>query len=265
MKFHHRITATLALLGLCAAAPLAQAQMVNRDMVQRELELTDRRIEQAQMVVSGSDNQQAGAELALAVDLQANARGRHANLEFAMALKMTVAARTHADRAIAMIRNLPDPERVLAQLERTRDLLERARERIEECDNDRARAMLRVAFDMQERAEDAARNSRYLIALQMTVSARERGLKALRICKMEDNLKDAAERALRRTDQVIGRAQDVLAEKDNEQARQALGHAIELQARAQSEFGAGHFEASLRLTEAARVAAHRAIRFTDRR
>ena len=50
---------------------------------------------------------------------------------------------------------LPDPDRVLSQVERTRELLERVRDRVEECNRDRAHALMRVAFTMQQRAEAA--------------------------------------------------------------------------------------------------------------
>src|SRR5262249_57229176 len=112
-------------------------------------------------------------------------------------MDLKLRARARADSAISIIQGLPDPDRVVSQVERTRDLLDRARDRIEECDSDRAHSLLHVALDMQGRAEAAARDSRYLAALQLTLSARERGLRALRLCNVQDNLQDTAERALR--------------------------------------------------------------------
>jgi hypothetical protein len=250
----------LAALAVAALSPTAWAQDLELDRVQQALDRTDERIEVARTLVSDADNAQAEMELNAAIDLQARARSEFAALRLRVALDLTFKARARADRAISILRGLPDPERVLAQLERTRDLIDRARDRIEECEHDRARALLRVAAEMQVRAEAAARESRWLAALQLTLSARERALRALRICNMEENLNEAAERALQRTDEVIARARDIVADHPNEQARNALRRAESLQAEAYAQFRAGHFEASLRLTQSARAMAHRAVR-----
>ncbi len=252
----------VALFGLLSWPPPANAQDITPERVQLALETTDHRIEQAQMLLSGTEDERAQLEVNAAVDLQTRAKAAFAQSppQLRLAMGLTLEARGHADRAIALIRGLPDPDRVLVQLERTSEILERVRERISECDNDRAHALLRVALSMQVRAEEAAQSGHYLAALQLTMSARERAFRALRLCNLEEDRKDSAERALRRTDDVISRAQDTVAEHGNEQARQVLARAVELQSRATAEFHAEHYEASLRLTLAARAMAHRAVR-----
>jgi hypothetical protein len=251
----------LALLS-CATAPFAFAQEQDRERVQQALDRTDERIELARTLVSEAGNPQASLELDASIDLQARAKTEFAAVHLRVALELTLRARARADRAIAIIRGLPDPDRVLTQLERTRDLIDRARDRIEECNSDRAHALLRVAAEMQVRAEAAARESRWLAALQLTLSARERALRALRLCNLEENLQESTERALQRTDEVIGRARDRVADHGNEQARNALARAESLQAEAYGQFRVNHFEASLRLTQSARAMAHRAIRLS---
>ena len=258
MKSPRSVTAALVLLALVAIGAPAAAQ--TRDDVQLAIERTDDLIARAQDIVTGTENLQAQAELSFAVRLQADAKAEFGAGHYVLALDLTRRARLHADKAIAIVKGLPDPDRVLVQLERTRELLDRARERVEECDRDRARALLRAAFEMQARAEASARDGRYLAALQLTMSARERALRALRICKLEDNLREAAERALTRTDELISRARETLEEHDADPARQALNRARELEAEAWVQFRADHLEASLRLTQSARTFAHRAIR-----
>lgn len=249
---------------LALALPVsAYAQDPTGDRVQFALDLTDRRIEQAQVLAAGSDNERAEAEITVAVDLQARAMEAFNASQLRVALDLTLNARRHADRAIALFKNLPDPDRVSVQLERTRELIDRARDRIEECNSDRARALLRVATEMQGRAESAARDGRYLAALQLTLSARERALRSLRLCNLEDNAHDAAERALRRTREVIDRAREVVAEHGDEAARALLGRAIELQEQAEAQFRLEHFEASLRQTQSARAMAQRAVRLSQ--
>ncbi len=274
MKLSIRILPLLlGLAGVCLVNAPAVAQDLTGERVRFALERTDERIELAQSLVAGSNNAQAQLEVDAAVGLQGQAKSVFSQALAATgdvqlrllreALDLTFRARAHADRAIAIIQGLPDPERVLAQVERTRELLERARDRIEECDHDRARALLRVAIEMQDRAENAVHESRYLAALQLTLSARERALRALRLCNMEENLQEAADRALRRTDEVLARARDVVGDADSEQARNLLARAERVQDEAHAQFRAEHFEACLRLTQTARNLAHRAIRLAE--
>ena len=252
---------TLALLGL--TAPPATAQLLTRDRVQYALDMTDRRIEQAQMVVSGAGNDQAQGELDLAISIQAQAKAVFASMTLGYldrTARLTLEARGHADRAIAIVRGLPDPDRVRAQLDRTAEVIDRARQSIEECNNDRARALLRIGLEMQSRAETAFGDGRFLAALQLTMSARERVLAALRMCNAEESQHDRAEQVLRRTSDIVARAQDVVTEHPDEHAREALARAQQIEDRALDEFRLEHYEASIRLSLAARAAAYRAIR-----
>lgn len=248
---------------VCWAMP-AGAQEMSAPRVQEAIDLTDRRIEVAETLVAGAaSNQPAALELNAAHDLQIRAKSTYSANQLALAFRLTTEARGHAERAIAIVRGLPDPSRVSTQVERTRDILERARERLTDCDNERARALLRVATEMQTRAETALRESRFLAALQLTMSARERAFKALRLCNIEESLQVSANRALQKTDEVITRAQDAVSDSQSEQARQALARAESLQSDATREYRAEHYEAALRLTQSARALAHRAIRLTE--
>ena len=170
-----------------------------------------------------------------------------------------------AQRRADVINGLPDPDRVMAQLERTRELLDRARERIEACHSDRARSVLRAGTEMQERAEASGRDGRYLAALQLTLNARERSRRALWLCNLGENLNESAERALARTDEQIVRARQAVRQNDVAGAHQALDRAVEVQADAWARFRAADFEASLRLTQSARIFGHRAIRLAGAR
>lgn len=257
-------------MGLLAPFALAQAQDLTGDRVRIALERTDQRIALAQSVVASADNDQAEVELNAAISLQAQARsvfdqaiaatGDIRTRLLQQATDLTLRARARADRAISLIQGLPDPDRVLSQVERTREMLDRARERIESCDSDRAHALLRAALEMQTRAETAARESRYLAALQLTLSGRERGLRALRLCNMEENLQEAAQRALLRTDDVISRTHEIVARTDRDRARDILARAERVQSQAQEQLRSAHFEAALRMTQSARTLAYRAVR-----
>jgi hypothetical protein len=161
---------------------------------------------------------------------------------------------------MALVHGLPGPEGVAGQLESTREMLDRAGERIEACGDERARAVLRVALELQERAESAEQARRHLGALQLTMGARDRLLRALRLCRLEENVQETAERALRRTDRVLARARDLLGApgRGGRALGEALPRASALQDDAARQYRDGHYEASLQLTLTARRLAHRA-------
>jgi hypothetical protein len=253
----------VALVALAILPAGAGAQGMTAERARMAIEETDRRIELAEIAVATSDDAQALSELSRARDLQGRAKSAEGSGQFPMAGQLTSQARGHADRAITLARGLPAPDRVVDQLERTREMLARAGERIQECGDDRARAMLRVALEMQGRAESAERGRRHLGALQLTMGARERGLRALRLCRMEEDLQETAERALRQTDLVLARAREQLesgvrGRRGPPKSPEALARAFALQDDATRQFRDGHLEASLQLTLAARRLTQRA-------
>ena len=254
------LTCAVPTLALLAIAMPARAQ--DPGLIQDELARTDLRIERADELLARHPNAEAQQVLDNAKLIQARAKSAFAARQPAIAMRLTLQARALADRAISMVQGLPDPERVTAQLERTREVIERARDRIGECPLERARTLLQVATAMEQRAEDAAHEERYLAALQLTMSARERALRALRMCNVADNAREAAERALNRTDEVIAHAQDAVSAHGNDAARQALARAVTIQAEARREFLAERFEPCLRLTQTARTFASRALRLS---
>ncbi len=245
-------------LGVLVATP-APAQ-TDLQRLQDAIELTDRRIQQAQDLLAATPNARAQAELDQAITLQAHAKTAFAEGRYAAAGRATFDARIHADRAIAIVRGLPDPGRVEEQLQRTRELLDRARDRLAGCEAPAARDLLRTALEMQERAEQAYRETRYLAALQLTMSARERALRALRLCHANESLEERLSTALQRTDEVLARAHEVVDPDASERASRLLANADSLQARAKAEAEAGHLKLALRLTLQAREQATRAIR-----
>ncbi len=265
MRFPVRILVVVSCL-LAMAPGLARAQsLLTPERVQEALDRTDQRIETAAALVAGVDHPQAETELEAARVLQAQARTEFSATHLRVAMDLTLRARARADRAVALVKGLPDPDRVLNQLERTRDALDRARDRIQDCDQDRASSLLRVADEMQLRAEAAARESRFLAALQLTLGARDRVMRALRMCRIDEDVESAATRALQRTDDWITRARAATQGGGAPQAAELLTRAEGLQTQAQSQFRNRNFEASLRLTTNAGALARRAARLAERR
>ena len=252
----------LAGLLLCVTLVpgLARADDELRLRAQDALDRTDRRIELADNFVNESPSAPAATELGAAHQGQTRARSSFTATQYALAVGATLAAREHADRAISIVRNLPDPNRVQMQVERTREVIERARDRVGACDDTRARGMLRVALTMQERAEGAMAESRYLAALQLTMSARERVMKAMRLCNVDESVSDSATGALQRTDEVLAGALESMNGNSSSAARELLGRAQSIQTQAHAEARLERYESALRLTQGARALAQRAIR-----
>src|SRR5262245_49416280 len=224
-------------LGLVALASPALAQLPPPDpqRLQDAIDVTDRRIQQAQELLGSTANLAAKAEVDQAVALQVLAKQSYAQGRYAAAARATFDARLHADRAIAILRGLPDPGRVRDQLERTREILDRARDRLAHCDQASARELLRIAIDMQGRAETSFGETRYLAALQLTMSARERALRALQLCNAGESLDETVASAIQRTDDLLSRVHERVDPSDHERARQLLANADNQQARARTE------------------------------
>lgn len=173
-------------------------------------------------------------------------------------------ARNLGGHASDRIHRSRDLDRVQGQLDRTREMIDNAAPRMATCNVERAQTLLRTARAMQRRAEDANGSGHPLAALQLTMGARERVERSLRQCNLPVGAGDPAERALRRTDEVIQRAQEAVGERGSGNARELVARAVELQSRAQDEFRGGHAEACARLTLSARALAQRAARVAVR-
>lgn len=246
------------LVAVCAAPAFAQSDMPAR--LSEELETTQRLLDSAEVVAPRRPDGPEIRELELARALQARARTAASHGRVILAARATRDAREHAERAIAISQGLPDPERVLVQLERTSELLERASEKLAGCSEDRALALLRGAAGIQDRATAAADERRFLAALQLTLSARQRVEKAMRLCHVVEDLAETVTRGLRRTDETLALARRVVAEGAPPQARQELGRAMRIQDEARAERDAQHLERALQLTQLARGIANRIAR-----
>src|SRR5438552_1013478 len=156
MKPLNLVLGALVLLGL--AAPAANAQLLTRERVQYALDMTDRRIEQAQMVLAGAPNDRAQAELDLAVGIQARAKSVFASGTVGyldQAARLTLEARGHADRAIAIVRGLPHPD------EHAREVLSRSQQ-------------------LEDRALDEFRLEHYEASIRLSLAARAAAYRAIR-------------------------------------------------------------------------------------
>ncbi len=257
---------TAAAMPLGAAAAHAQLSPELRARVDDAIRLTDSRITDAQDHLASCQQQDAASNLQFALSLQSQAKQRFTtatvDMDLRIALDLTGRARYRAENAMRLARCCLEHDRIVAQLERTRGQIERARERAENCGNDQARALLRAAADQQRQAEVALSEGRCLIGLQFSLSARDKALRALRLCGFDERIEDRVQQFLYETDNRIERARATVQENPNDRAQQAMDTATELQSRAYGQYRDGRFEASMRLSRSARDAAERAQRLT---
>jgi len=241
-----------------APTPLTEGVPIQRalDRVAFALDQTDRRIEQEDRVLGASADPQSLAQLTTAREIQERARDAFGQGQPRLAMRLTLEAREHVQQAGAVSRGLPDSERVSVQLERTRDLLGRTRERLAACDHADVRDAMGAAEMMEARADSALLEGRSLAALELSMDARARAFRALQSCNLSEDLPGTVNFALRRTDQVLAHARDNA--PSNPAAQQSLNEAARLQAQAQQEFRQQHVDESLKLTHSARAAARRA-------
>lgn len=172
----------ILLLGFCEVASGAEAQGM-RGRVRLEIGRTDVEIERAEALIRGGENEAARFELGEAIRVQGNAKRASDTGRPRIAVVLTLRARARAERAMELVRDLPDANRVSRQLARTRELLDRARALVDGCDDDRARTMVSTGLGLQRRAEQALHGGRQLAALQLTTMARDRASIAIRRCQ----------------------------------------------------------------------------------
>ena len=232
--------------------------------VQLAIERTDDRIEQAEVArraaptTSGAQDELELADRASRPSARPrSSRGAAAASRCDLTLGARVARRSARSRSsgAAGSRSRAGPARAHARADRSRARAHRGVQR----STARARCCAR-----RSRCRCAPRprpaTGAYLAALQLTMSARERALRALRLCNVEENLqrqRGARAAAHRRGDRARprrGRGRDREPARAGARARgRAAGPGL-------GEFRAEHFEASLRLTQSARAFAHRALR-----
>lgn len=150
------------------------------------------------------------------------------------------------------------PEDAGRELAATDRVIEEAKEIVGASRNEQAQELLNLAISLQESARDAFRRKQYREALEFTHKAREEARRAIRMAKGGMDPKEV-ERALRRTDDIIAKAREVVGESPNEQAQKLLETAIDEQNRAREAYRKEEHEMAMRMTRSAEEMARRAM------
>jgi tetratricopeptide (TPR) repeat protein len=245
--------ALLALLVACGDV-LAEQRKAEAE---RELNITQNVIEKVRRLVEESENRRAEEPLRRAVELQGRAMREYRGNSFGVTVRLTLVARDFAKRAAKLAGEASENrELVLRELDRTRDILRDARERVGEAGERGAGDLVGTALERQEQAETAFREGRFRLALRMTQMARDLGHKALETVRGEPGARpQRVGDAIEKTDEILSDISSAL-EGDKPPL---LEEALRLQEKAAADFSAGRFGSALKFTLTARDLAQKSF------
>jgi len=150
---------------------------------------------------------------------QSAAENHLAAARYGHALKFTSAAREHARAAFAAIRGRAGVERVKRELDRTDDLIQKAKERLGNSAARRATEVLNKAVELQRQARQALSENRHLAALRLTLAARDLLLRAWEAGRAGVTF-ELAEQALEENDALVSEwAEAIRADADTPAAK----------------------------------------------
>ncbi|UCG44333.1 MAG: hypothetical protein JSU73_06945 [candidate division WOR-3 bacterium] len=218
------------------------------EQVRRELEKTDRLIDEAEPVVKASGSERAEYHLGNAKSLQQNAWSSYQDRKLVAALTYTRNARRQIEVALGFAEF--DPSQLERELHKTDDAIERARPIIERSGNRRALELLSDATARQGKARNAFRAERYKEAFTDTRAARLMVEAALRLAQ-ELNAAEIR-RQLERTEELVRRYGPGVARSGNRRALELWDLALDEQRKARRHFQAAEYLMALRMTRAAR-------------
>lgn len=264
MRMLRRFLMVVVFAGIIpATGPEALAQSTgDLATLERELEATDMIIHRAAEMARDAGNVQAAELVKKAVETQAQARHSFASNNLAGVRILTMAARKMAQRAIALMHS-PDGrgDRVQAELERTDELLSRAREHLDPASPESAHSFLTAAQHQQEKAWQLFRSNELRPALRMTLQVRNM-LKKLTARLGHDN-PDRLNAILTRVEALVEKANAAALAGGNPRALRLAARATEMLKRAKEFIANEQMQPARRHLEQAGKLARQALRHGD--
>jgi hypothetical protein len=233
----------------------------SRDQVTGDLEETDRIIERADEVVKETGSEIGLSYLEHARELQGRAWEAHRGEAYGMSRKLTFAAREQAQKAIGAVQVSDyNAATVGRQIERTDDLLSRARDKVGQTGSQKAVSLLESAIKTQIEAKEFFRGNSLRIALKATLKARESAAQAVDIAGSDRYNAYLVERELHRTDELIAKAADIGEELgSNGVIRGLLENAREMQSQAYVSYRSDNMRTAMNKTSRAREITRKAL------
>jgi tetratricopeptide (TPR) repeat protein len=240
----------------------AEAQI--KENIERELEKTDAVIGRAKEAVLESRNPKAENLLKMADKLQERARNEFRMIRYRLAVELTLKARTKAYEAIGFTKKDEENENlVLKAIERTDQIISKAKEVGKRLENRRIFSLLEMATNNQQKAKEFFKEHKLKMALKFTLKAREMAQKVLNLANKEKRLDRLAEKELERTDRFIERASVIIQESQNRTANELLNQARSLQEKAWDIFARKRFAKAIKNSQKARELVQKALRLVE--
>jgi tetratricopeptide (TPR) repeat protein len=152
------------------------------------------------------------------------------------------------------------PEKVIREIARTDRLLERA----DEQGGRRGTRILREAREIQDRAKNNARETKFRLAMEQTQRARMLARQVLKSSSEYRGIdEESAANAIELTDRILHEAYEIAREKKMTAATEKLDEALRIQQNAKDRLNDGRYESALRLTRQAREIIKKAMRAID--
>ncbi|MDH3890949.1 MAG: hypothetical protein OEV49_07670 [candidate division Zixibacteria bacterium] len=151
-----------------------------------------------------------------------------------------------------------------AELERTDQLIERAKEAVQASQSPVARLNLEAAIDLQSQAWRAYENEYPRLALRLTKQARERAKKAIATGRMSEQSQHVVLTKLERTAEMLERARNQLIDQSDSHYLAILQSAQDNLDKAWEFYRLGQFRAALMLANQAEKALDKLVRSSNR-
>lgn len=154
-------------------------------------------------------------------------------------------------------------DKVEDELEKTENVLERAREAVRESGSAIAEQHLNNALKLQSAAWERYRSNRLAQAANLTRNAREQAMKAIGIVQSADQSNQMVRREIERTDELIRKSEERVKASHNEKAYSLLESAQKTQTEAREFFRGNRIKIALTATMNARETARKAFELAD--
>lgn len=146
----------------------------------------------------------------------------------------------------SMVRN-----QYMAEYEKTNQVIERARNVIQQSGTEKGKALLEMAVTLQNKARESAQNGYYGMAGRLTMEAREKAHAAIMVSLQAEENENLVQRQLEKTDNLISRVQSRTGKNTPEAVERIFDTARENQRRAWEFFRNQQLRPALKMTKQA--------------
>jgi hypothetical protein len=262
-RWLHSLSLTREARQIAARAVVLARQDQSLEVrARREVERAERDLGRAAELAGDRPSPQVEHLLRESRGLIERGRVEYHEQHYEAALRLALSARRLVRQAVGLSGGDREMPRVLRELERTENLLERVGPVVRDAGDEDALRALERGESMQASAWTAYRDGNARLAHTQTREARGLVNRARAAVRGPVN-DEAVRRALRESQNVLDRASELVREADDSQARALLGRAESHQERARRMVDDGRLRQALAEIRVARTIATRAIRLVE--